>query len=156
MKSMTAMEKMHCTCRGVNFSAVWQNFISYPPAMMQTKYFESFSPFTLIMLSMNTNFAALNTQQIWKYCFVNCLEQCVVITNTCDSWWSQGQDSDPQSFGDPKKGVNGSPLVSLPLTLCKSMNLHSVRFWGGRRQCCGSPRVFHRFDIYNRVFSGTF
>lgn len=30
-------------------------------SMMQTKYFESFSPFTLIMLSMNTNFAALNT-----------------------------------------------------------------------------------------------
>lgn len=31
---MTAMEKMHRSCHGVNFSAVWQNFISYTSTMM--------------------------------------------------------------------------------------------------------------------------
>lgn len=30
---MTAVEKMPRSCHGVNFSAVWQNFISYTPAM---------------------------------------------------------------------------------------------------------------------------
>lgn len=47
---MTAMEKMHRSCHGVNFSAVRQNFISYTPAMCTLHILRIFFflPFTFL------------------------------------------------------------------------------------------------------------
>ena len=93
---MTAMEKMHCSCHGVNFSAVWQNFISYTPAMCTLHILRCF------FFDHLPSYRRVNTKDVLCVRNNNVVTLLVaesircVVTNTCDSCgqlcWCQGQD----------------------------------------------------------------